>query len=153
MAAPVRAGRHLACLFGVPGGSIIPLLEAVRQNRQLRFVAARHKAAAALMAAAHAKPSGRTAACCSDAGPGAVQMLSGVYDAAMDRVPLLATGDLPATKRATHWPQDANLDPVYTDATVFNHALAAAGQATTYPRSEPVAHLDPWRGVCRAARP
>ncbi|GAB6876812.1 thiamine pyrophosphate-binding protein [Thermaerobacter litoralis] len=125
------AAWDVACLFGVPGDSIIPLLEAVRQNRRPRFVAARHETAAAIMAAAYAKVSGQMAACCSDAGPGAVQMLSGVYDAAMDRVPLLAlTGGLPTGKTATHWPQDANLDLVYTDATVFNHTLAAAGQAT-----------------------
>ncbi|EKP95359.1 thiamine pyrophosphate-binding protein [Thermaerobacter subterraneus] len=121
----------IPCLFGVPGDSIIPLLEAVRQNRRPRFVAARHEGAAAIMAAAYAKLSGQMVACCSDAGPGAVQMLNGVYDAAMDRVPLLAiTGGLPTAKTATHWPQDANLDLVYTDATVFNHTLAAAGQAT-----------------------
>ena len=118
-------------VFGVPGDSVIPLLEALRQNQRPRFVPTRHEGAAALMASAYAKVSGRAAACVSDAGPGAIQLLNGVYDAFMDRVPMLVlTGGLPTRKMATHWPQDANLDLVYTDATVFNHTLAAAPQAT-----------------------
>ncbi|EKP95366.1 thiamine pyrophosphate-binding protein [Thermaerobacter subterraneus] len=118
-------------VFGVPGDSVIPLLEALRQKQRPRFIPTRHEGAAALMASAYAKLSGRAAACVSDAGPGAIQMLNGVYDAALDRVPLLAlTGGLPTRKVATHWPQDANLDLVYTDATVFNHTLTAAPQVT-----------------------
>ncbi|MFS8640355.1 MAG: thiamine pyrophosphate-binding protein, partial [Symbiobacteriaceae bacterium] len=117
--------------FGVPGDAVIPLLEAFRQERRLRFVTARHEGAAALMASAYAKLSGRAAVCVTDAGPGAVQLLNGVYDAAMDRVPMLVlSGGLPTRKMATHWPQDANLDLVYTDATVYNHTLTAAQQAS-----------------------
>ncbi|HEY8414352.1 MAG TPA: thiamine pyrophosphate-dependent enzyme, partial [Thermaerobacter sp.] len=111
--------------------AVIPLLEAFRQKGRPRFVTARHEGAAALMASAYAKLRGRAAVCVTDAGPGAVQLLNGVYDAAMDRVPMLVlTGGLPTRKVATHWPQDANLDLVYADAAVYNHTLTAAQQAT-----------------------
>ena len=64
------------------------------------FIVCRHEGAAALMASAYCKASGKPAAVVADSGPGAVQMLNGVYDACMDRVPLLAiTGELPARRR------------------------------------------------------
>jgi len=89
-------------VFGVPGDTLLPLLEELRQAGTPRFIVCRHEGAAAMMASAYAKLTGRMAACVADAGPGAVQMLNGVYDAAMDRVPLLAiTGELPTRRHGT----------------------------------------------------
>lgn len=117
-------------VFGVPGDTLLPLLEELRTSQQLRFVVCRHEGSAALMASAYAKASGKPAAVIADSGPGAVQMLNGVYDAYMDRVPLLAiTGELPTRRLGTHWPQDADVDALYREATAFNHTLADGGQA------------------------
>lgn len=117
-------------VFGVPGDTLLPLLEELRRAGTPRFVVCRHEGSAAMMASAYAKLSGRLAACVADAGPGAVQMLNGVYDAWMDRVPLLAiTGELPTPRMGTHWPQDADLDGLYREATAFNHTLADGAQA------------------------
>lgn len=117
-------------VFGVPGDTLLPLLEELRRAGTPRFIVCRHEGAAAMMASAYAKTTGRLAACVADAGPGAVQMLNGVYDAAMDRVPLLAiTGELPARRLGTHWPQSADMDSLYRECTVFNHTLADSAQA------------------------
>src|SRR5690554_5142901 len=95
-------------VFGVPGDTLLPFLEALRKAGSPRFVVCRHEAAAAMMASAYAKSSGRMAVCTADAGPGSLQLLNGVYDAYMDRVPMLVlTGELPTDKMGTRWPQDA----------------------------------------------
>ena len=117
-------------VFGVPGETVLPLLEQLRVAGEPRFVVCRHEGAAALMASAYAKVTGKPAACVADSGPGAVQMLNGVYDARMDRVPLLAiTGELPSDRLGTHWPQDVNADQLYRGATVYNETLVSAAQA------------------------
>ena len=117
-------------VFGVPGDTVLPLLEELRSTGRPRFIVCRHEGSAALMASAYAKSSGKPAAVIADSGPGAVQMLNGVYDAYMDRVPLIAiTGELPTRRLGTHWPQDADLDALYREATAFNHTLADSGQA------------------------
>ncbi len=117
-------------VFGVPGDTLLPLLEELRRAGSPRFIVCRHEGSAAMMASAYAKLTGRVAACLADAGPGAVQMLNGVYDAWMDRVPLLAiTGELPAQQRGLRWPQDAGLDALFREATAFSHTLSAPGQA------------------------
>src|SRR5690606_15818779 len=117
-------------VFGVPGDTVLPLLEELRAAGRPRFIVCRHEGAAALMASAYCKASGKPAGVVADSGPGAVQMLNGVYDACMDRVPLLAiTGELPARRQGTHWPQDADLDALYREATVFNHTLTDGAQA------------------------
>lgn len=117
-------------VFGVPGDTVLPLLEALRAAGRPRFIVCRHEGSAALMASAYGKVSGKPAAVVADSGPGAVQMLNGVYDAHMDRVPLLAiTGELPTRRPGAHWPQDADLAALYREATVFNHTLTDGGHA------------------------
>src|SRR5690606_14840072 len=124
------SARGIDTVFGVPGDTVLPLLEALRAAGRPRFIVCRHEGSAALMASAYGKVSGKPAAVVADSGPGAVQMLNGVYDAHMDRVPLLViTGELPTRRPGTHWPQDADLDSLYREATAFNHTLADGAQA------------------------
>ena len=79
-------------VFGMVGHSNLGLAEAIRrQGRgELAFIGVRHEGAAAFAASAYAKLSGRPAACLSIAGPGATNLLTGLWDAKMDRVPILA---------------------------------------------------------------
>lgn len=117
-------------VFGVPGDTLLPLLDQLRVAGNPRFVVCRHAGAAALMASAYAKVTGKPAACVADSGPGAVQMLNGVYDARMDRVPLLAiTGELPSDRMGTHWPQDVDADQLFRGATVYNETIISAAHA------------------------
>src|SRR5919108_4809972 len=78
-------------IFGLPGDGINGFMEALRTRRgQIRFVHVRHEEAAALAACAYAKFTGRLGVCMSTAGPGAVHLLNGLYDAAVDQAPVLA---------------------------------------------------------------
>src|SRR5690606_33081067 len=118
--------RHV---FGVAGDTIIPLLEALRQRRDLAYIGVRHEESAGFMASAYAKLTGLLGVCIAEAGPAAVHLLSGAYDAHMDRVPVLAlTGESATERLGTHWPQTINQQLLYADATCFNHTLATERQ-------------------------
>ena len=88
----------LDTVFGMVGHSNLGLAEALRVQEQrghLRYVGVRHEAAAAFACSGFAKVIGRPAACLAIAGPGATNLLTGLWDAKMDRAPVLAlTGQI-----------------------------------------------------------
>jgi len=111
-------------VFGVAGDTILPMLEAIRQDGEVRYIACRHEEAAAFMASACAKLTGRLAVCLAETGPASIHLLNGVYEAQLDRVPLLAlTGEVESSLIGTHWPQAINQSLAYQGATVYNHTL------------------------------
>jgi thiamine pyrophosphate-dependent acetolactate synthase large subunit-like protein/nitrite reductase/ring-hydroxylating ferredoxin subunit len=80
-------------VFGMVGHSNLGMAEALRKaevDGRLRFVGIRHEGAAAFAASGYAKLTGRPAACFSIAGPGATNLLTGLWDAKVDRAPVLA---------------------------------------------------------------
>ena len=78
-------------VFGIPGDGINGIIEALRQQQeQIRFVQVRHEEAAAFMACAYAKWTGRLGACIATSGPGGIHLLNGLYDAKLDGQPVLA---------------------------------------------------------------
>ncbi|MGF2685558.1 thiamine pyrophosphate-binding protein [Marinobacter sp. DUT-3] len=79
-------------VFGVPGGSIEPFYDALaRSERQggIRTITARHESGAAFMAEGYARETGKLGVCCSTAGPGATNLLTGVASAYADGIPML----------------------------------------------------------------
>ncbi|MFI2435970.1 thiamine pyrophosphate-dependent enzyme [Streptomyces sp. NPDC018693] len=88
-------------VFGRPGEGADPLVEALRRGGDRpELVQPRHGEAAAFMAGAHAEFTGGIGCCLAPSGPGAVQLLSGLYDARLDRRPVLAlVGGAPSTQR------------------------------------------------------
>lgn len=79
----------IKAVFGVAGDAIIPLLDALGAQDRVKFYPARREDAAAFMASAYGKLTGKPGVCIATSGPGAVSLLNGVADAAQDRVPLL----------------------------------------------------------------
>ena len=80
-------------IFGMIGHSCLGLAEAVRKQEEagnLKFFTVRHEGAAAFAASGYAKLTGQPAACLTIAGPGATNLMTGLWDAKVDRVPLLA---------------------------------------------------------------
>ncbi len=80
-------------VFGMVGHSNLGLADALRRAQEdgrLRFFGIRHEGAAAFAASGYAKLTGRPAACLAIAGPGATNLLTGLWDAKVDRVPILA---------------------------------------------------------------
>ena len=78
-------------VYGYPGDGINGVLGAFnRDDRGIRFIQARHEEMAAFMACGHAKLTGEIGVCLATSGPGAIHLLNGLYDAKMDRAPVLA---------------------------------------------------------------
>jgi thiamine pyrophosphate-dependent acetolactate synthase large subunit-like protein len=80
-------------VFGMVGHSNLGLAEAVRKQEEaghLAFIGIRHEGAASFACSAYAKLTGRPAACLTIAGPGATNLLTGLWDAHVDRAPVLA---------------------------------------------------------------
>jgi pyruvate dehydrogenase (quinone) len=109
-------------IFGLPGDGINGIMEAlrVRQDR-IRFIQVRHEEAAAFMACAYAKYTGKLGVCLATSGPGGIHLLNGLYDAKLDGAPVLAiTGlqfhDLVNTRSQ----QDVELDKLFMDVAVYN---------------------------------
>jgi len=84
-------------LFGYPGGAILPFYDALVGSR-LRHVLVRHEQAAALAADGYARATGRVGVCVATSGPGATNLVTGIANAALDSVPVVAvTGQVPTT--------------------------------------------------------
>ncbi|MFA6003532.1 MAG: thiamine pyrophosphate-binding protein [Elusimicrobiota bacterium] len=82
-----QEGVH--AIFGIPGGSITPLYDALYHDRSIKTVSTRHEAGAAFMALGYARISGRIGACCLTTGPGSTNAITAVAAAKTDSVPML----------------------------------------------------------------
>ncbi len=76
-------------IFGVPGGPLTGLFEAMADRRRIRLVLAKHEGGAAFMAASYARVPGTSRFCCGTSGPGATNALTGVASAHADSLPVL----------------------------------------------------------------
>jgi pyruvate dehydrogenase (quinone) len=109
-------------VFGLPGDGINGIMEALRKRSdKIRFVQVRHEEAAAFMACAYAKYTGKLGVCLATSGPGGLHLLNGLYDAKLDGQPVLAiTGLQYHDLIHTYTQQDVELDKVFMDVAVYN---------------------------------
>jgi pyruvate dehydrogenase (quinone)/pyruvate oxidase len=115
-------------IFGLPGDGINGIMEALRQRKdEIRFIQVRHEEAAAWMACGYAKYTGKLGVCLATSGPGGLHLLNGLYDAKMEKQPVLAiTGHHFHDLIDTHAQQDVNLTRVFEDVTVYNTRVMSA---------------------------
>ncbi|WP_419825452.1 thiamine pyrophosphate-requiring protein [Sphingomonas sp.] len=104
-------------IFGYPGDGINGLLGALdRQGDRFEFVQVRHEEMAAFMASAHAKFTGELGVCMATSGPGASHLLTGLYDARLDHMPVLAiVGQQARTAIGAHYQQELDLNAAFKD--------------------------------------
>ena len=138
-------------VFGLPGDGVNGVMEAlrIRQDR-IRFIQARHEEAAAFMACAYAKWTGKLGVCLATTGPGGVHLLNGLYDAKFDRAPVLAITGLPYHDLIqTYTQQDVDHVRLFQDVAEYTTAvfgaqhirLALAQACRTAMARRSVAHL------------
>ncbi|QOE04614.1 pyruvate oxidase [Bacillus velezensis] len=115
-------------IYGIPGDSINEFIEELRHERNnLTFIQTRHEEVAALAAAAEAKLTGQIGVCLSIAGPGAVHLLNGLYDAKADGVPVLAiAGQVASDEIGRDSFQEIKLEQMFEDVAVFNQQVHTA---------------------------
>ena len=109
-------------VFGLPGDGINGIMEALRKRQDhIRFIQVRHEEAAAFMACAYAKHTGKLGCCLATSGPGGIHLLNGLYDAKLDGQPVLAiTGMQFHDLTDTHTQQDVELDKLFENVCVYN---------------------------------
>ncbi len=114
-------------VFGMVGHSNLGLADAFRrmdENGEIRYIGIRHEGAGAFAASAYGKLTGRPAACFSIAGPGATNMYTGMWDAKVDRAPLLAlTGQVATQVVGTGNFQEVDLVHAFQSVAGFNHRV------------------------------
>ena len=121
--------RHV---FGIPGTSILGVVDAIKRNDKLTFIQVRHEQTAALMASAYGKLTGHVAACLTVAGPGATNLATGLYDAKLDNSPVVAMTGM--VKRQLIGPgsfQEIDQYSFFEPLTVFNKILMSKDQTTS----------------------
>src|SRR5688500_1736151 len=112
-------------VFGLPGDGINGLMEAlrVRQDR-VRFVQVRHEEAAAFMACAYGKYTGKLGCCLATSGPGGIHLLNGLYDAKLDQSPVLAiTGQTYSDLKGSNFQQEVNMLRLFDDVAIYNEEV------------------------------
>jgi len=163
-------------IFGLPGDGINGLFEALRRHQdRIHFVLVHHEEAAAFMACAYAKTTGRLGVCIATSGPGGVHLLNGLYDAKLDHQPVLAiTGMQETSLLGTGYQQEVHLEKLYENVAEYDvmvtnpasvetltdiavkHALTRRTVShITFPNDLQVADADadPWQHVAPARTP
>jgi acetolactate synthase-1/2/3 large subunit len=83
-------------VFGILGGAILPVYDALCNHPRIRHILARHEQGAAHAADGYARASGRPGVCFATSGPGATNLVTGIANAYMDSSPVIAlTGQVP----------------------------------------------------------
>lgn len=117
-------------IFGLPGGSFDSTMNALYDTQKaMKYIQVRHEEVGALAASGEAKLTGKIGVTFGSAGPGAVHLLNGLYDAKHDHVPVLALiGQVPSAMMNTHYFQEMNEDPIFEDVSVYNRTVMTPEQ-------------------------
>ncbi|MFA5572404.1 MAG: biosynthetic-type acetolactate synthase large subunit [Crenarchaeota archaeon] len=115
-------------IFGILGGAILPVYDALCGNTKIRHILARHEQCAAHEAEGYARASGRVGVCMATSGPGATNLVTGIANAYMDSSPIVAiTGQVPSTGLNTSYMigrdafQEADIIGIVTAVTKYSY--------------------------------
>jgi len=131
----VRAG--VDTVFGYPGGAVLPLYDALQQDRRLRHVLVRHEQAAVHAAEGYARSTGRLGVVFVTSGPGMANTTSGLLDALSDSIPILCiSGQVRTASIGTDAFQECDALGISRTVTKWNAQVrAVAGLAPTVLRA------------------
>ncbi|BBG27720.1 thiamine pyrophosphate-dependent enzyme [Sulfuracidifex tepidarius] len=116
--------NHVERIYGLPGDSIDPLVDAVRKSEKIKYIQVRHEEGAAFAASAESKITGGPTACMGTSGPGSIHLVNGLYDAKMDHAPVIAlSGQVESDMLGHDYFQEVNLVKLMDDVAVFNQMI------------------------------
>lgn len=108
-------------VFGVPGGAILPIYDALFRSDKPAHVLVRHEQCGGHMAEGYAHATGRVGVCFGTSGPGATNLVTAIADAYMDSVPLVAiTGNVSSALIGTDAFQEADITGITMPITKHN---------------------------------
>jgi acetolactate synthase-1/2/3 large subunit len=115
--------ENVEVMFGYPGGVTLPLYDAL-YDHPLRHVLVRHEQNAAFAAQGYARATGRVGVCCATSGPGATNLVTGLVDAMMDSIPIVAlTGQVSTKLMGSDAFQEADTFGITRSATKHNYLV------------------------------
>lgn len=128
----VLADAGVRRIFGVPGDAVNAVIDGIRRHPDLEFVGVRHEEAGAFAASAQAKLTGEIAAVVGTAGPGAIHLLNGLYDAKLDHAPVIAiTGQTATGRLGLHSHQEIDQHRLFADVAEFSATVVDPAQLPT----------------------
>src|ERR1035438_4634371 len=117
------ARENVEVIFGYPGGVTLPLYDALYEH-PIRHVLVRHEENASFAASGYARASGRVGVCCATSGPGATNLTTGLVDAMMDSIPVVAiTGQVTSKMIGSDAFQEADTFGIMRPATKHNYLV------------------------------
>jgi len=112
--------ENVECIFGYPGGVTLPLYDAL-YDYPIKHVLVRHEQNAAFAAQGYARTTGKVGVCCATSGPGATNLVTGLVDAMMDSIPIVAlTGQVSSKLMGSDAFQEADTFGITRSATKHN---------------------------------
>jgi acetolactate synthase-1/2/3 large subunit len=112
--------ENVNCIFGYPGGVTLPLYDAL-YSHSIKHVLVRHEQNAAFAAQGYARATGNVGVCCATSGPGATNLVTGLVDAMMDSIPIVAiTGQVSSKLMGSDAFQEADTFGITRSATKHN---------------------------------
>jgi len=118
----------LSVIFGLPGGAIMPVYDALLDSG-IRHVLVRHEQSAAHMADGYARASGKVGVCMATSGPGATNLVTGIANAYMDSSPIVAiTGQVPTSLIGRDSFQEVDIVGITTPVTKYNFQVRHASE-------------------------
>jgi len=122
-------------VFGILGGAILPVYDALCHHPKLRHILVRHEQCAAHAADGYARASGKAGVCFATSGPGATNLVTGIANAYMDSAPIVAiTGQVPSAGIHSSYVigrdafQEADIIGITTPITKYNHQVRSAAE-------------------------
>lgn len=119
-------------IFGLPGGAVIPLYDTLPQYSQLRHVLVRHEQGAAHAADGYARATGKVGVCLATSGPGATNLVTGIANAFLDSVPVVAiTGQVARAFIGKDAFQETDITGITLPITKHNYLVLDVNSLTT----------------------
>ncbi|MFW5986624.1 MAG: acetolactate synthase large subunit [Methanohalophilus sp.] len=118
--------ENVEVIFGYPGGALLQIYDEIYKS-DLRHVLVRHEQAAAHAAEGYARATGKVGVCLATSGPGATNLVTGIANAYMDSIPMVAlTGQVPRSMIGNDAFQEANITGITMPITKHNYLVQDA---------------------------
>ena len=114
-------------IFGYPGGAVLPLYDAIFDNKKIKHILVRHEQAAVHAAEGYARSTGKVGCVLVTSGPGATNAITGLTDALMDSIPVIClSGQVPTHLIGTDAFQEADTTGISRPCTKHNYLVKNA---------------------------
>ena len=119
-------------IFGYPGGAVLPIYDALFQQKKIKHILVRHEQAALHAAEGYARSTGKVGCALVTSGPGATNAVTGLTDALLDSIPLICiTGQVPTFLIGTDAFQEADTTGITRHCTKQNYLVRDVNKLAT----------------------